>query len=43
MEVDFDVVCAIVAVPLCMALLALLSLCEFGAALMSCHCGDWGE
>lgn len=43
MEVDYDVVCAIVAIPLCLALLALLALREAGAALSACRCGVCGR
>jgi len=43
MECEYDVVCAIVAVPLCLALLALLALREAGAALRSCRCGESGR
>jgi len=43
MEFEYDVVCAIVAVPLCLALLVLLALREAGAALRSCQCGECGR
>lgn len=37
MEVEYEVVCAIVAIPLCMALLALIALREAGAKLRACR------
>jgi len=43
MEVEYDVVCALVAVPLCMALLALIALREAGAKLRACRCGECGR
>jgi len=43
MEADYDVICAIVAIPLCMALLVLLALREAGAVLSACRCGACGR